>query len=577
MSRPDDHKQQRSDFSLNISRTEKQQIQRNEVIQIVQGYKEQMLTFPGEDLSILTPPEREFYEQCRQMPPGSRPKERAALFYEQAQRLVDLEDDYAYTEPFVRYYPTYRDLNPPQLRGYISLRTRLRRREVVRHFPLSFLYIHIYELLMGVGVDSPEDGYETLQWLKQTYGRWDPPLLANLEIWLRDYRIYYDLPGTASYDNSLFNEALTLIQALEDAAINPVTATDTGWHLPAMDTAHLSLTAHYHPDLDETDPASMYYAALQWCSGAAKITSPMFRKDPALLQEAALTAFQEIAKLLQATHVNRTMTETCFGKRTAYPCQLFRGAIFHDHLARADYRYRWSSICDYTCLHGIWQRETYAHPDRKSEELAALLQEVDRQCREKTGFGHPLQDRLRNVSWKAVIGQVIDRILERRRAEEAEAARPHIDIDMQALSNIRQDAAQIRDALIVEEQPSVPPACTIPEAAPADISSGMIHALSPAADESDAAPSSGTDVLLPDTPPAPETRLGPDACTLLRTLLDHASVTAAFAGHHVSLPMLVDAVNEYFYDEIGDTVIEFDGDTPILIEDYRDEVASVLA
>ena len=39
----------------------------------------------------------------------------------------------------------------------------------------------------------------------------------------------------------------------------------------------------------------------------------------------------------------------------------------------------------------------------------------------------------------------------------------------------------------------------------------------------------------------------------------------------------VDAVNEKLYDEIGDAAIEFDGDTPQLVEDYRPDVEELLS
>ena len=36
--------------------------------------------------------------------------------------------------------------------------------------------------------------------------------------------------------------------------------------------------------------------------------------------------------------------------------------------------------------------------------------------------------------------------------------------------------------------------------------------------------------------------------------------------------MLVDRINERMMDDIGDTVIEFDGDRPVIIEDYEDDL-----
>jgi hypothetical protein len=42
------------------------------------------------------------------------------------------------------------------------------------------------------------------------------------------------------------------------------------------------------------------------------------------------------------------------------------------------------------------------------------------------------------------------------------------------------------------------------------------------------------------------------------------------------LAIEIDAINEALYDEIGDTVIEFDGDTPELVEDYIDDIKQIL-
>ena len=37
-----------------------------------------------------------------------------------------------------------------------------------------------------------------------------------------------------------------------------------------------------------------------------------------------------------------------------------------------------------------------------------------------------------------------------------------------------------------------------------------------------------------------------------------------------------DTINEAFYDEIGDSVVESDGDVLVLVDDYRDETAQLI-
>ena len=43
-----------------------------------------------------------------------------------------------------------------------------------------------------------------------------------------------------------------------------------------------------------------------------------------------------------------------------------------------------------------------------------------------------------------------------------------------------------------------------------------------------------------------------------------------------SAALLADSINEKMMDELGDTVIEFDGDTPVLIDDYIDDLTEAV-
>ncbi|MGI6108172.1 MAG: TerB N-terminal domain-containing protein [Lachnospiraceae bacterium] len=61
------------------------------------------------------------------------------------------------------------------------------------------------------------------------------------------------------------------------------------------------------------------------------------------------------------------------------------------------------------------------------------------------------------------------------------------------------------------------------------------------------------------------------------TLLLRGADAVGFAKErHIMLSALVDSINEAFYDEIGDSVLEISGDTPQLIEDYRNDVEDLL-
>jgi hypothetical protein len=62
----------------------------------------------------------------------------------------------------------------------------------------------------------------------------------------------------------------------------------------------------------------------------------------------------------------------------------------------------------------------------------------------------------------------------------------------------------------------------------------------------------------------------------LRLLLDGGDWRGFVADRHLMLALLVDEVNEAFYEEIGDTVLEFDGAEPVPVEDYIEDLKGYL-
>jgi hypothetical protein len=76
--------------------------------------------------------------------------------------------------------------------------------------------------------------------------------------------------------------------------------------------------------------------------------------------------------------------------------------------------------------------------------------------------------------------------------------------------------------------------------------------------------------------PAQDSRLSETETAFLRCLLDGTPYADLLRQRNVMLSVLVDHINETLFDDFGDTVILFDGDTPELIEDYAEDVAALL-
>ena len=119
----------------------------------------------------------------------------AQLFVRQGRALEDYEDDAVYDLPVLHYYPTYRVLTDPELRGYFGWRTRLRHHDLERT-SLTYAFLYIYELLNQIGVKDPMEGYRKLCAFHQEYRLLDARIDPYLHQWLRDYVLYYQLdPG----------------------------------------------------------------------------------------------------------------------------------------------------------------------------------------------------------------------------------------------------------------------------------------------------------------------------------------------------------------------------------------------
>ena len=53
-------------------------------------------------------------------------------------------------------------------------------------------------------------------------------------------------------------------------------------------------------------------------------------------------------------------------------------------------------------------------------------------------------------------------------------------------------------------------------------------------------------------------------------------VDALIRNNHLIASVVADTINEAMYDEIGDSVVECDGDDLTLVEDYREDLEFIL-
>ena len=63
---------------------------------------------------------------------------------------------------------------------------------------------------------------------------------------------------------------------------------------------------------------------------------------------------------------------------------------------------------------------------------------------------------------------------------------------------------------------------------------------------------------------------------ILLALTENVPIAPYLRANYLMPSVAADTINEALFDEIGDNVLECDGDTITLIEDYRDDILQIL-
>lgn len=125
--------------------------------------------------------------------PTELPVKGSRSFFEDAEYLAFQEEDKAEFVPFRKYYPTYSDMSPAQLKWYLYWRSQARR-GMFLDTDLSYIFLYVYELLNKIGIFEPLEGLLKLRELWLNYREKYPKLDHYLVDWIADYAIIYSCP-----------------------------------------------------------------------------------------------------------------------------------------------------------------------------------------------------------------------------------------------------------------------------------------------------------------------------------------------------------------------------------------------
>ena len=510
----------------------------------------------------------------------------AELFYRQGQLMADFEDDCPYNGTFKSYFPTYNAMSDRQLRGYFTWRARVRR-GTVEETSTSFAFLYLYELICGIGVDDPLDGFNKIKAFWDAYRAFEPGIDRFARVWLQDYAVFHRLDPKLLRDSKtvMFDNALIeLRRAARDLAPAPTP--------PDLAPARRKTSEPTLPLPPDETGEERLMTAINALSTYNLNNSRLDRSHHRDLRHVACAVYVRMARYYD-THRKTGIVASLFGEEAAMPYTMFASAVFFAPERHEDCEYRLDPIHIYRCQNGFWECMRIHGSRQKSSKLGEMMRACDQRLRLALDPTHPLKEEKVPKYLAKIINDEIVAWLSWDAAHQP----VKIDIDLSQLGHIRSAAAQTREALLIDEEreDDVPmeAEATLIEQPNTESAPGMTAGpgeIAARQDEPDE-PTVSTEefgvvapllvsVPAPVTPASAEAanKLAPAADAFLRALLERntAQATLAVAQSGQSEDMLVDSINEALFDLVGDTVIEFGAAGPQIIEDYEADVRGYL-
>ncbi|MGC5771857.1 TerB N-terminal domain-containing protein [Paenibacillus pabuli] len=329
-------------------------------------------------------------------------------FVEEARQLAEMEGEETPWVPFMSYWPTYGVMSAPQRKWYMYWRTEVRQ----GRFPdtdLSYLFVHIYELINGIGWQEPQSGYNQLKELWINYRERLPQLDVYMQEWIIDFGLVHKL-------NMPISEMVDLA-----SGYLPMEVLDM--ELQRLLNNHrseisLKLLQRYY-DYDIT--LSKFYR-----DGGKDVLEQYIPRVMSLVDSYLLrTREAGISDQFELRNKERTMER-----------MLFRKAVYDDSIYGKSVQLTYIPIGEHTDF---------------VQFVTRIFRCTENKCRELLGF----RGRLRGKTLEPELAHVIERYLDKAfAAEHAPAAeQPMIRIDAEKLVSLQEESEYVRRALMIEEEP----------------------------------------------------------------------------------------------------------------------------
>ena len=454
-------------------------------------------------------------------------------FYVQGKFMENYEDNAPWDGEIYEYWPSYYKLSLAQLRGYFTWRTELRKGNYRKHCD-SFVLMYLSELVNEIGATSAEESFLKIQDFEKNYidaGLCSGYIQYNIQQWMFEFAV---VNGLAPEIACRYADREMLER---DAGIEIL-------HNPKA-----------YSDQEVFDALCIF-------AGEQTAKSKLIQLHGA----EAISLFAAMWRLIQAQYRRngKDIFRICFGRRGTHSWYPLNGTLYYEKQKREEVTYELNSSRFYRFKRGEWRECGYQMFYFDKRLLTGLLKETDRRLRLYLKTGHPLKER-KEAAWAV---PYIEAVIEADRQAKIKAARPKITIDFSGLDKIRQDALETQDSLLTEEE---------------NPAAAVDNALCKSSDASmppeSAVPTEPSSTDIRDSTSIPSgisLPLDDMQIQLLQMLLRGEPVQELIAAQHGMPSVIADAINEALFDLIGDTVVECDGETITIIEDYREDIINIL-
>lgn len=451
----------------------------------------------------------------------------AKNFYRQAKFMEDYEDDYhGQVCDISGYFTTYHDLSDKQLRAYFTWRTEVRNGVYNKTFT-SFIYLYIYELLCGIGSSSPVDSLNKLKEFEEKFieGGFledSTQIKRNLHRWYLEYSLVkgFSVDEVKKY---IEKDVLDRDHALEI----------------------LKKSGNYN-DME-------IFEAISFFAGKRFLNSVSLKKE----REKSIIIYAYVWKfILKAGNIDgKSIFTHCFGRlqnRSIYP---LLNAVYRDDKVISDIDYIVNGVRSYHCKSGRWKEKSYIRACFNKKKLVSIVHEIDRLIRDEFKLGYYLKLNMEDTRIADLIAVAFNEAVKEIKHNE----RKRINVDFSVLKKIRNDAEITKTNLLVDED--------IDEK---DDIQNTIEKHYIEYDDGNKSKTENSD-FNKISEKSDDINLN-----ILKYIVAGKDYKQLIRLNNMFTSIITDNINEAFFEEIGDNILECEGDEIYLVEDYREDILNII-